>query len=84
MAGFLDYVLNYTLFFTLQHFYEQHQDEIGKNSSKTKQHPEAELLLFENFSLFSCMLSSKNDKAYSKKGTKTKVCLCKKVCLLYD
>ena len=37
-----------TRFFHKQHFYQQHQAEIGKNQTKAKQHPESELLLFEN------------------------------------
>ena len=38
------------MFFYKQHFYQQRQAEIGKNQANTKQHPEAELLLFENYS----------------------------------
>ena len=50
----------YTLF-QKQHFYEQHQAEIGeKNRANAKQRPEAELLLFENYSLSSSTLFSKN------------------------
>ena len=37
---------------------------------KAKQHPEAELSLFENYLLFSSSLSSKNNIKYSKKCTK--------------
>ena len=37
-----------TRFFHKQHFYKKLQAEIGKKSSKAKQHPDAELLLFEN------------------------------------
>ena len=33
--------------------------KLAKNEAKTKQHPEAELLLFENHSLSSSSLSSK-------------------------
>ena len=45
--------LQYTRFFLYkQHFYKQRQAGIGKNYAKTKQHPEAELSLFENYSLF--------------------------------
>ena len=47
-----------------------------KLQAKAKQHPEAKLLLFENYSLSSCTLSTKNNKRYSKKCTKNKyVCL---------
>ena len=38
-----DSVLN-TRFFQKHYFYKQHQAEIGKNSVKAKQHPEAEHL----------------------------------------
>ena len=33
--------------------------KLAKNEAKAKQHPETELLLFENYSLSSSMLSSK-------------------------
>ena len=46
--------------------------KLGKNQAKAKQHPEAELSLFENYSLSSSMLSSKNRRKYSKKSTKNK------------
>ena len=46
-----------------------------KNQAKANQHPEAEHLLFENYSFSSSMLLSKNNR-YSKKCTKNKyVCL---------
>ena len=45
---------------------------MGKTSSKTKQKPEAELLLFETCSLSSSTLSSKNNRRYSKKCRKDK------------
>ena len=37
--------------------------------------PEADISLFENYSHFSSTLSSKNNKTYSKKQAKEKVCL---------
>ena len=50
--------------------------KIAKSQVKAKQHPEAELSLFENYLLFSSSLSSKNNTKYSKKCTKIKyVCL---------
>ena len=49
-------------FFYKQHFYKELQVEIGKKSSNAEQHPEAELLLFENYSHSSSMLSSKNNR----------------------
>ena len=59
-----------TRFFYKRHFYKQRQPEIDKNQEKAKQHPEAELLLFENFLLSSSTSSSKNYRRYSKKCTK--------------
>ena len=38
--------------------------KLTKNQGKAKQHPEIELLLFENYSLFSPSLSSKNNGRY--------------------
>ena len=58
--------LEYTLFYK-QHFYKQHQAEIDKNQAKAKQHTEAELLRFKNYSHTSSTLSSKNNRTYSKK-----------------
>ena len=65
------------LYFYKQHFYNQRQAETGKNQAKNaKQHPEVELLLFENYSLFSFTLSSKSNTKYSNKCTKNNyVCL---------
>ena len=40
---------------------------LEKNQANAKQHPEAELLLFENYSHSSFTLSPKNNRAYSKK-----------------
>ena len=49
---------------------------MAENQVKPKQHPEAELLLIENFSLFLSTLSSKYNTRYSRKCTKNKyVCL---------
>ena len=36
--------------FYKQHFYKQRQADIGKNQANVKQNPEAELLLFKNYS----------------------------------
>ena len=65
---FNENILN-TRFFHKQHFYKQRQPETGKNQAKAKQHPEAELLLFENYLLSSSKLSSKNNRRYSKNCT---------------
>ena len=45
---------------------------MAKNQSKTKQDPEAELLLFQNYWLSSFMLSSKPNMIYYKKYAKNK------------
>ena len=50
-----------------QYFSKQRQAKIGKNQAKPTQHPETELLLFDNYSLSSPTLSSKNNWRYSKK-----------------
>ena len=51
-------------------FYKLRQAEIAK--AKAQVHPEAELLLFENYSLSSPTLSSKNSRTYSKRCAKKK------------
>ena len=43
---------------------------MAKNQANAEQHPEAELLLFENYSHSSVMLSSKLSRTYSKKISK--------------
>ena len=49
---------------------------MAKNQANAKQHPEAELKLFENYSPhFSSTLSSKNYRACSKKQAKEQICL---------
>ena len=55
-------------------FYEQHfhfyKPQQAKNEAKAKQHPDVELSLFENYSLFLAMLSFKTNLRYSKKCAK--------------
>ena len=46
--------------------------KLVKNQAKANQHPEAELLLTENYLFFSSTLTSKNNIRYSKKCTKNK------------
>ena len=41
--------------------------KLAKNQANTKQHPEAELLLIENYSHSSSTLSNKNNMTYSEK-----------------
>ena len=52
---------------SLQHFV--------KSQANAEQHPESELFWFENYSYSSSILSSKNNRTYSKKNKqKNKVC----------
>ena len=53
--------------FDKQHSYGQRQVELVKNQANAKQHPEAELLLYENYSHSSSTISSKINRGYSKK-----------------
>ena len=58
-----------------QHFYKQRQAEIDKkNQANAKQHPEAELLLFENYSYSSSTALFKNNYV-SKNKQQKKLCL---------
>ena len=75
---FFFYDRSYTLFYK-QHFLSNSSVKFAKNQVKAKENPEAELLLFENYSLSSSTLSSKNNRSFSKKCIKT---FSKKVCLL--
>ena len=47
--------------------------KLAKNQANAKQHPEAELLLFESYSHSSSTLSSKNTRTHSKKQAKEQV-----------
>ena len=70
----IDYITHF--FCYKQHFYKQRKAEIGKKKqANAKQHPEAELLLFENFSHSSSTLSSKNNRTYSENKQKNN-CAC--------
>ena len=46
--------------------------KIGKKQAKASQHPEAELLLFENYSVSPSMLSFKTDLRYPRKCAKSR------------
>ena len=63
----MEILLCYTLFFI-----SNTRLKLAKNQTKGKQHLEAELALFENYSLSSSMLSSKTNMRYSKKFAKNK------------
>ena len=49
--------------------------KLAKDWAKAKQHTEPELLLLQNYLFSSSTLSSKNNRAYSKKCAKKQVCL---------
>ena len=66
---------SYTPFFKSNTFISNARLKLTKNKAKGKKHLEAELLIFENYSLSSSKLSSKNSRKYSKKYTKSK-CVC--------
>ena len=58
----------HTLFLYISSTFESNTRlKLTKNQARAKQHPEAELLLFENYLLSSSMLSSKNNRTCSKK-----------------
>ena len=59
-----------THFFICNIFISNARLKLAKNQVKAKQHPEAELLLFENYSHSSSTLSSNNNRIYSKKVNK--------------
>ena len=56
------YLILYTRFFINYIFISNARLKLATNQVKAKQHPEAELLLSETYSLCSSTLSSKNDK----------------------
>ena len=62
--------MRYTLFFISNIFISNARLKFVKNQTKAKQHPQAELLLFKNYSLFPSTLSSKNNRRYSEKYAK--------------
>ena len=74
----------YTLFFISNTFISNARLKLGKNQGKAKQQPEAELLLFETYSLSIPTLSYKNSWRYSKNLQKTSsyVCLSKVIKLM--
>ena len=61
---------SYTLFFISKTFISKVRLKLEKNQANSKQHPEADLLLFENYSLPLSTLSPKNNKNYFKKMSK--------------
>ena len=63
-------------------FYKQRQAEVAKNQVKAKQHLEAELFAFENYSHFSSPSSTKNIRTCSKKWAKEQVRLYSRDCAI--
>ena len=61
-----------TRFFTSNTFISNARVKLAKNQADNKQHPELELLVFENHSHSSPTLSSRNNGKYSKKQAKYK------------
>ena len=51
-------------FFIANTFISNARLKLAKNHANAKQHPKAELLLFENYSQFSSALSFKNNRTY--------------------
>ena len=70
----------YTPFFISNTFIINTRLKLTKNQAKVKQHPEAELWLFEIYSSSSFMLSPKANMRYSKNVTKTSVSVLMRLC----
>ena len=65
-------------FFISNIFLSNAKLQLVKNPAKAKQHPEAEILLFENYSFPTPTLSSKNNRRFSKNVQKRQVSLFKR------
>ena len=63
-------------FFISNTFISNVKLKLAKNQANFKQHPQAELLLFENYLHSSPTLSSKNNRTYSKKQAKKNKTVC--------
>ena len=77
IAASVCFLLTFNLhtFFISNTFISSTKVKLADIQARTKQHPETELLFFENYSLSSYMLPSKNNRRYSKKCAKNK-CVC--------
>ena len=64
-----------TLFFISNTFISNARLNLANNQENAMQHPEAELLTFENYSRSSCTLPTKNNSTYSKKEAVEQVSL---------
>ena len=60
-------IKNMCYFFISNTFISNTRVKLAKNQENGKQHPEAELLLFNNYSYSSFLLLSRNNRIYSKK-----------------
>ena len=73
----------YTVFYTSNTIIGNARLKLTKAQAKPKQHPQAELVLFEIYSLSLSTLLFKNNKSYSKKCTKIQyVCVNKVIWLM--
>ena len=63
----INFYLHYTLLVISNTFISNARLKLAENQANAKQHSEAELLLFENYSRSSSTLSSKNNRTYSEK-----------------
>ena len=80
---FTEHFILLHVFFISNNLISNTRLKLVKNQAKAKQHPEAERLLFENYSLSSFMLSFKTNMRYSKKCVKNKcVCFNEIMCLI--
>ena len=61
------YIQIYALFYINNTFISNAGLKLAGNQANAKQSPEADLLLFENYSHSSSTLSSKNNRTYCKK-----------------
>ena len=75
MKSFINSQFSYTPFFISNTVISNARLKSAKTQANAKQHPEAELLLFENYSHSSSTLSSKNNRTYSEIKQKSK-CVC--------
>ena len=64
-----------TRYFISNTFISNVRLKLAKIQANAKQHPEAELFLFENYSHSSSTLLSKNNRIYSKKTSQKQFCL---------
>ena len=67
--------LTHARFFKSNTFISNARLKLAKNQANAEQHPEAELLLLENYSYSSSTLSCKSNRTYSKNKQKSK-CVC--------